>query len=354
MLACIAVHAMASSVEFEIGPGSAIPTTPVLYVSAFLVPPSMLPLVVFCGLLISSLAARLRDPGRREGLAVLAASAWHCVGPAVVFALAHLTNPALEDLGIYALALLSQLTLDALSSWIRNCYGLGVPTRRLVDALAFTFLVDVLLAPLGIVCALSDDGTAAPLLFLLPQLALLAILQRDRRRQVDSAVLLGQAFVETADSARRDALTGLRNRLAWEEGLVQARDAGEAVGVVLLDADGLKIANDRHGHEMGDRLLSAIAQVVSACTSDDPTVTAARIGGDEFGILVRGPRAATTADLAEQVRRALLTAEAIDGVVPVAASLGFATALDPSRLDEILALADRGVYIDKGERRRTP
>ncbi len=97
---------------------------------------------------------------------------------------------------------------------------------------------------------------------LLPPTLLLAMLQRDRQAQISAAVTLSQAYAETADRARLDPLTGLRNRLAWEEALVAHVDDLEPIGLVLADVDGLKAANNAHGHETGDRLLLAVADQV--------------------------------------------------------------------------------------------
>ena len=144
LAACVAAYVAAASIEFEIGPGTALPTTPVLWVSLFLLPPQLVPIVALAGLMIAASAARLRDPDRRERLPVLAGSAWHAVGPALVFAMAPARGLALDALGVYALALGAQFGCDAAASWVRNCYGLGVPVRKLAEALRFTFLTDLM------------------------------------------------------------------------------------------------------------------------------------------------------------------------------------------------------------------
>jgi len=138
--------------------------------------------------------------------------------------------------------------------------GAGRPAARLVGALRFTFAADLLLAPIGLAAAAASGGSAWALLLLLPPTLLLAMLQRDRRAQITHAVALGQAYSESADRARRDPLTGLRNRLAWEEALAAHADDAAPIGFVLADVDGLKVANDRFGHEVGDRLLVEIGR----------------------------------------------------------------------------------------------
>lgn len=349
-VACVVAHAVASSIEFEIGPGSALPTTPVLVVALFVLPAPLVPLVAASGLLLAALAARLRDPSRRERLAVLVGSAWHAVGPAVVFAVAGIHGPSLADTPIYALALVAQLACDAAASWVRNCYGLGVPTRTLTDALRFTFSVDVLLWPVGVAAALAIPSPAA-LLFLAPPIALLAILQRDRARNISRAVVLGVAVSEASDQARHDVLTGLRNRLAWEEALASLRSGPTPAGVVFADVDNLKTANDLLGHEAGDRLLTTVATVVRRSAPERDGVLAARLGGDEFGILLPGASAPMAERVAETLRSDLRAMPPIDGRIPVSASIGVGQAGSGAGLGDALAEADRRLYEEKNGKR---
>jgi diguanylate cyclase (GGDEF)-like protein len=346
-LACVVAHALASSVEFEIGPGSALPTTPVLVVALFLLPPPLVPVVAAAGLFLAAIVARLRDPGRRERVLVLVGSAWHAMGPAAVFAFYGIAAPDLRDGGVYLLAFAAQLVCDLAASWVRNCYGLGVPTRQLLLALRFTFAADLLLAPIGLMAVLAAPGTPWALLFLAPPALLLAMLQRDRRRHINRTVVLGSAVTEAADQARRDALTGLANRLAWEEAIARRRAATGPTSVLFADVDGLKLANDGFGHDAGDRLLIAVAGILRRTAPADQDVVVARLGGDEFGILLPGDRARDAERLATSLRAGLDEAATVEGRVPVSASIGVGTAASGSGLSEALAAADRGVYVEK-------
>jgi diguanylate cyclase (GGDEF)-like protein len=88
--------------------------------------------------------------------------------------------------------------------------------------------------------------------------------------------------------ARRDDLTAVSNRRAWDEEIetaVRFAKAGEPMAVALLDVDHFKAYNDRAGHQAGDRLLREIALAWS--TQLRRTDTLARIGGDEFALLLR-------------------------------------------------------------------
>jgi len=86
--------------------------------------------------------------------------------------------------------------------------------------------------------------------------------------------------------ARRDALTGLENRRAWDESLQRYLQEGQ-VAVAMIDLDGLKLINDSQGHEAGDAHLSKFgADLRSAVT--DP-IRAYRFAGDEYALMIPGP-----------------------------------------------------------------
>jgi diguanylate cyclase (GGDEF)-like protein len=358
-VACVAMYAVAASVEFEVGPGCAVPTTPVQVVMLFVLPPALVPVAVLAGLFVAMAARRLVDHEHRERPLVVAATGWQSVGPAMVFAIAHAHTPQVSDWPVYVAALGAQFVLDAAVTWTRNGYGLQVPFVHLRDALAFTFASDALLAPVGLAAAAAAPGSAAALWFLAPVTALLAMLQSDRRRQIDRNVALGIAFDDTRALARRDTLTGLGNRLAWEETVGACASCDDAVGVVLADVDGLKAANDEYGHSMGDRLLVAIADVlcdaVATVTDVAPPDAVFRLGGDEFAVLLPSHGARDAAAVAAAIRHALGAHGALDGVVAVSASVGAGHAVGGGRLLEAIDTADRQVNAEKdrrGARRR--
>lgn len=122
--------------------------------------------------------------------------------------------------------------------------------------------------------------------------------QRVGRQLADAAeVLLSQAIARDdlraerdrfAREARKDPLTGLPNRVAWNEALdneaTRRARYRRPVVVMSIDVDHLKDANDHYGHEAGDELLMATAQVLRHALRNADLV--ARIGGDEFGVLL--------------------------------------------------------------------
>ena len=339
---------LAGSVEFEIGPGCALPTAPVQVVALFLLPPQYVPLAVLLGLVGSAVVARVRDRQRNEHLLVLAGSAWHGVGPAAVFAIAHVSGPRLSDWPVYALALAAQFALDAAASWIHTCCGLGVSIRKLAAALRFTFLCDLCLAPIGYAAILARPDSPAALAFLVPPTLLFAVLQADRRRQLDEKIALGAAFTSTSDLAAARPVDRPREpaRVVEDEiARVQAEDA--SIGVVLADVDGLKAANDTFGHDAGDRLLVAVAEIVHRSLPTSDGTRAFRIGGDEFAILLPGGSQHATDDLAQSLRDLFLHAPPLAGGICVSASIGSARAPTGPNIGRAIVAADRGVNLEK-------
>jgi len=126
--------------------------------------------------------------------------------------------------------------------------------------------------------------------------------------------------------AYHDPLTGLPNRALLAERIQQlfrAAAPGSRAGLCFLDLDGFKQVNDVFGHDMGDRLLSAVADRMYACVSHHGHLLA-RVGGDEFVILVAAnasPGAAVA--VADQVMRALDAPFRLgEHVVRISASIG--------------------------------
>jgi diguanylate cyclase (GGDEF)-like protein/PAS domain S-box-containing protein len=154
-----------------------------------------------------------------------------------------------------------------------------------------------------------------------------------------------------AERAVRDPLTGLANRSLLEERLraVLARDGrtGDTSGILFLDLDGFKAVNDEHGHAVGDAVLRQVAGRLTATVR--PSDTLARIGGDEFVVLVEGATSDGVEALADRLRAAVNEPIAVGNLtLTVGVSVGMAMSqaggTDPGTL---LARADRGMYAQK-------
>ncbi|MFZ2511429.1 MAG: GGDEF domain-containing protein, partial [Gordonia sp. (in: high G+C Gram-positive bacteria)] len=151
--------------------------------------------------------------------------------------------------------------------------------------------------------------------------------------------------------ARRDTLTGLPNRRAFDDDLVQTG----AGGLLLLDLDHLKACNDRYGHAAGDDYLVAVGQALAAASG--PADTVYRVGGDEFAALLAGDDEATLTARAEALLAGVRTARSTTPDVGprTSVSAGFAL-LAPSSgagrdADELWRNADRALYQAKSQGR---
>lgn len=109
---------------------------------------------------------------------------------------------------------------------------------------------------------------------------------------------------EARDNARRDPLTDLPNRRAFEEAFAAQAAAGEDICMAVCDVDHFKSVNDRFGHAVGDRVLKAIGDALStACTGHLVT----RYGGEEFAILFTGIDQATARVTLDNARVSVAT-----------------------------------------------
>ena len=157
--------------------------------------------------------------------------------------------------------------------------------------------------------------------------------------------------------ARHDALTGLPNRVMLHERMEQAMTLvgrGQTCAALCLDLDRFKAVNDTFGHPVGDRLLQAVAERLSACIRETDTVS--RVGGDEFVVLLVGLEQPDAAGLlAQRIIRALGQPFDLDGqIVIVGASVGIAIApQDATSGLALLKSADIALYRAKSEERGT-
>lgn len=149
--------------------------------------------------------------------------------------------------------------------------------------------------------------------------------------------------------AHADALTGLPNRLVFEDRLAQtvlaSKRHGEPFAVLYFDLDGFKAINDTYGHGAGDEVLRTVARRLEGVIRESDTV--ARIGGDEFLILAPKVRSwADASDLAWRVVRSIRDPIAVNGVEHlISASVGASVyPEDGATADEMVKRADAALY----------
>jgi len=155
------------------------------------------------------------------------------------------------------------------------------------------------------------------------------------------------------EQATTDPLTRLKNRRAFFENGVQrlsmARRYNTDLSLIIADVDYFKRINDTYGHQAGDEVLVSVAHVLSNLTRAEDTV--ARIGGEEFAVLLPDTNRLGAAVLAERIRAAVEQEKFIlgDKIVSVTLSVGMASYLAErvDSVDQLLNIADRRLYLAK-------
>ncbi len=169
---------------------------------------------------------------------------------------------------------------------------------------------------------------------------------------------LQSLYAQLAYQARHDYLTGLSTRQHFEDELsssvAAARESGQIVGLLYVDLDRFKLINDTLGHAAGDRLLMKVAARLRQCVDDSATV--ARIGGDEFAVLL--PALADTQpaiEVAEKMIARLNEPIRLDGHYPiVTTSVGISFfPRDGEDVETLLRKADQALYLSKTQGRNT-
>jgi diguanylate cyclase (GGDEF)-like protein len=162
-------------------------------------------------------------------------------------------------------------------------------------------------------------------------------------------VLLRQKIDRLRSDADLDYLTGLSNRRRFRVALVREVERWRRYGVpcalLMLDIDYLKRINDQFGHPAGDIVIRQIAQVLSQVSRDNDT--AARLGGEEFGLLLAGIESGKAAAAAERLRE-VIGKMRVEGVGFVTVSIGVAGCPASASSERALyAASDQALYVAK-------
>ena len=152
--------------------------------------------------------------------------------------------------------------------------------------------------------------------------------------------------------ALTDALTGVGNRRALHDALrrelARARRARRPLAILLIDIDDFKAINDRFGHTRGDEALQMLARCMRCATRAGDLV--ARIGGDEFALMLPETTVREARAIGERIRAELARSDKAGLKIRVSLGLALAYASSVSA-SELLTTADRGLYRDKQARR---
>jgi putative nucleotidyltransferase with HDIG domain len=234
VLAYTACLAAAGGVSFDVGAGFTVPTQVVFVPLLFLAPPAAVPLLV----LVALTAARIPDvaAGRLPvgRLSSIPANCWFAVGASIVFVVAGEHRPDAHPALLLA-ALAAQLVCDFAASAVRERLRGGLALGELVEESRQVWIIDVALAPLGLLLALTAARDAWAVLLVAPLFALLRFFSTERRARLEQLIELNDAYRGTAlvlgDIVEADdSYTGEHT-----QGVVQL--ALEVAAELRLDAD---------------------------------------------------------------------------------------------------------------------
>ncbi len=144
-----------------------------------------------------------------------------------------------------------------------------------------------------------------------------------------------------AGIATTDPLTGLPNRRAWDARVQQAVLDRERVAVAIFDLDNFKRFNDTHGHLAGDSVLRATCAAWSELVREGDLL--ARLGGEEFGLLLSDCGTSTAVEVIERLRRAVTHQQTC--------SAGLAIQRSTESVESVISRADVALYAAKRDGR---
>ncbi len=175
-------------------------------------------------------------------------------------------------------------------------------------------------------------------------------LSEQLKRSAHEVQTLTQRLEQAQTEALLDPLTGLNNRRGLERSLQESGATLTGFALLLADIDNFKSINDTHGHLLGDKVLRAVAQVVRGCIKGRDT--AARMGGEEFAVLLPETSVQGAAALAEKIRQAIsqVSIRRVDRneyVGNVTLSVGVAGAEAEETLESLVERADAALYVAK-------
>ncbi len=274
----IALHSLAQRVRFDVGAGYTAPTQLVLVPMLLIAPPAAVPIMVALGCVVARLPGYLRREVHITRMAFALPDGWHAMGAAIVISALAPGGPALRHWPIYLLALAAQLVFDVGSSTLREWLANGASPKLHVRLLGWVALVDVLLAPAGLLAALAGARQPVAIALVLPTVGLIAVFARERRSRIDHALALSHAYRGTA-MLMSELLTASDDYTGGEH----------SHGVVALAlAVGDELGMD--GRERRDLEFAALLHDVGKIHVPDAILNKpGRLTDDEFEVIKRHP-----------------------------------------------------------------
>ena len=256
-LISVVLLALASRIMFEVGSCYTMPTQIAFVPMLFVLPPELVPLFVAAGLGLGKLSSAIQGdlaPGR---IAMAFGDAWFALGPALVLVLAGAPDAGEASWLILLIALGAQFAVEFGASRVRDMLHGAASLREQVLESRWIYLVDTLLAPVGLAFAFAMDGRPWALLLAAPLMVLLMIFSRERLARLESLVELSTAYRGTAYVlgdmvGHDDAYTGIHSQgvvelamgVADRVGLDDRARRNVEFGALLHDVGKVAIPNE--------------------------------------------------------------------------------------------------------------
>ena len=196
-VALVLAFALTLRAQFDVGTGYVPPTQLVFVPMLFLVSPQYAPLLALVGWAVGRLAdvaTRSLHPSR---LLLIPGNCWFAVGPALVLTLAGSSGPSWSDWPLYLLALVAQFSGDVIANAVRDRVVFGVTPDLQLRILGFTWGIDLVLSPIGLLAAFASEDAQFAFYAVLPLAMLLSVFSHERTRRFDA---------ELANTRAREAL----------------------------------------------------------------------------------------------------------------------------------------------------
>jgi HD-GYP domain-containing protein (c-di-GMP phosphodiesterase class II) len=199
VIAMVALYACAWQVNFDVGIGATTPLQLVFIPMWFVVEPALLPVIVGAGQLLGNVVQSIRANEQHHWQRALIGipDAWYAVGPAVVLAAFGAHTADLSDWPIYVLALAAQFALDSTTN-LRSWAATGDRPRGQARIMVWITMVDLALAPLGLMAAVLMQDSVIVVLAVVPLVGLLHEFAKERDDRITKALELSHAYRGTA------------------------------------------------------------------------------------------------------------------------------------------------------------
>jgi putative nucleotidyltransferase with HDIG domain len=189
--------AAASDVRVEIGAGFTVPTQAIFVPMIFAVPASLAPLLVVLSLSLAALPSILAGRAPISRILTAPGNSWFTIGPALVLVLAHDHDPN-GRWGVLALALLAQFACDFGSNAAWERLRKGVTVTEMTTEMVKVYVIDLALAPLGLLVAIAAVEHPWALVLIAPLFAVLSWFSKERRARLEQLIELNDAYRGTA------------------------------------------------------------------------------------------------------------------------------------------------------------